>query len=360
MRILAFAVLALILAITPSLPLPGEEPPFPLKVVGFYTHAGMYADFEEPFWTRQVPMLTGGRVQPSIVPLDRAGVREADLLPLLRLGVLQVATVPLANAAGDDPELSIVDLPALNPDAATLRRSLAQWRGHLARVMEERYGLRLMALLIPTTQVLFCREPFARLADVMGRRVRVGSVAQGELVEAMGGTALVMPLPEVVAAMASRRIDCAVTGAMPGNRIGLHEVATHVSRLPMSWFVSAVAMNGAVWRSLPESAQQPLQRGLARLERHVMETAEAAIEDGFACNAGRSDCKDGRRGQMVVVAEEWDETLRRRLLDRVLLPRWLDRCGADCAAVWNRIAAPSQNLWAGCLTPAGSRSDRPC
>ena len=27
-----------------------------------------------------------------------------------------------------------------------------------------------------------------------------------------------------------------------------------------------------------------------------------------------------------------------------LLPRWVARCGADCAATWNRIAAPSVGM----------------
>ncbi|WP_176849674.1 TRAP transporter substrate-binding protein DctP [Belnapia rosea] len=321
-----------------------EAPSVTVKVLGFYTHAGLYAEFEEPFWTQRVPRLTEGRLQPSITPLDRAGIREAELLSFLRLGVLQVATVPLALAAGDDPELSIVDLPGLNPDLPSLRRNLLEWRRHLATVLEERYDIQMLALLVPTTQVLFCREPFSRLDDMAGRRIRVGSVAQGELLEALGGTATVMPLNLTPAALRDGKLDCAVTGPMPGNRIGLAQVTSHVSRLPLSWFVSAVAVNGATWRGLPEATRRALQAGIAELEAQVMDGAEAAIEDGFACNAGLPRCVGGIRGRMVVVDEQWDEPERRRLLREVLLPRWVARCGADCAATWNRIAAPSVGM----------------
>lgn len=324
-----------------------EEQPTVLKVLGFYTHAGLYAEFEEPFWRREVPALTQGRLRPEITPLDRAGIRETELLSFLRLGVLSVATVPLALAAGDDPELSIVDLPGLSPDLPALRRNIMQWRHHLATVLAERYDTHLLALLVPTTQVVFCREPFARLDDVAGRRVRVGSVSQGELIEALGGTALVMPLIAVTAALRDRVIDCAVTGPMPGNRIGLPAVATHVSRLPLSWFVSAVAVNGAVWRSLPESVRQAVQSGTAGLERRVLDGAEAAIDAGFACNAGLPRCIGGTRGRMVVIDERWDEAERHRLLREVLLPRWVARCGAACARTWNDVAAPSLGLQIG-------------
>ena len=340
----AWLLLLLAALLLPAAPVRAEEPPIPLRVIGSYDHTEMYAAYEEPFWTQQVPALTGGLLHPSIAPLDRAGIREPELFSLIRLGVLPVATVPLALATGDDPELSIVDLPALNPDLGALRRSLAQWRPHLQAVLAERYDIQLLALLTPTAQVIFCREPFAHLADVARRRVRVGSVAQGELIEALGGTALMLPLPLVVPAIRDRAVDCAITGSMPGNRIGLHRVTSHVSRLPVSWFVSAVAMNGAVWRNLPEAVRQPLQAGLARLETAVLDGAEAAIEDGFACDAGLPSCTGGTPGHMTVVNDRWDEAERRRLLQDVLLPRWVARCGADCATTWDRIAAPELGL----------------
>ncbi|RYI98784.1 MAG: ABC transporter substrate-binding protein, partial [Acetobacteraceae bacterium] len=62
-----------------------QEAVIQLRVVGFYTHAGLYAEFEEPFWTHQVPLLTQGRLRPSIAPLERTGTREAELLSLIRL-----------------------------------------------------------------------------------------------------------------------------------------------------------------------------------------------------------------------------------------------------------------------------------
>ncbi len=73
-----------------------EEAPTPLKVVGFYTHAGLFAGFEEPFWARQVPALTQDRLRPSITPLDRAGIRESELLSFFRLG-----PPPRRGAGGD-------------------------------------------------------------------------------------------------------------------------------------------------------------------------------------------------------------------------------------------------------------------
>jgi hypothetical protein len=43
---------------------------------------------------------------------------------------------------------------------------------------------------------------------------------------------------------------------------------------------------------------------------------------------------------VLVPPEPADVTLRRDLLAREVLPRWLERCGRDCAVEWNRRLAP--------------------
>ncbi len=97
-------------------------------------------------------------------------------------------------------------------------------------------------------------------------------------------------------------------------------------------------------RGLPQTVRQNLEAGAARLEQQVLDGAEAAIEDGYACNAGLPRCAGGRLTRMVVADERWDEAERRRLLREVLLPRWVARCGADCAQVWNQVAAALLDL----------------
>jgi hypothetical protein len=49
---------------------------------------------------------------------------------------------------------------------------------------------------------------------------------------------------------------------------------------------------------------------------------------------------------MIVIEERWqDEARRLQLLRDVVLPGWVQRCGPDCAATWNRFIAPSLGLW---------------
>jgi TRAP-type C4-dicarboxylate transport system substrate-binding protein len=321
---------------------PGAEPAaIQLDVVGGLAGVSQFERYEEPFWSKRVPEITGGLVQARIVPFDRSGVRGQEVLHLLRLGVVSFGNVLLGLAASDDPELNAVDLPLLSPDIGALARAVALWRPRLEAVLQERFGVRLLAVYTYPAQVVFCREPFSGLADLAGRRVRTSSVGQSELVEAVGGTPVVIPFSEVVPAVRSGLVACAITGAGSGNAIGLHEVSTHISRLGISWGVSAFAANQAAWEALPEAVRRRLEQGLVELQGQIWDAADRETQNGFDCNAGRPACTGGRLGRMTIVGERWrDDAWRTRLLADTVVPNWVRRCGQDCADSWNRFMAP--------------------
>ena len=321
-----------------------QTQPLRLKIVGGLADVEQYTRLEAPFWTERVPALTGGAVQAEIAPFDRAGLRAQDLPRLLRLGVVSFANVLLGVAAGDDPELDGIDLPLLNPDLAALRRSAALWRPHLAARLRERYGVELLAIYTYPAQVMHCRGPYAGLADLAGRRVRTSSVAQAELVSALGGTAVVIPFAEAVSAMQAGVVQCAITGALSANAIGLANVATHLSSVPVNWGVSFFAANAGLWASLPETVRQRLRAGLADLEQQIWLAAERANLEGQDCNLGRPVCPPERRARMVAVEERPQEAERQRLLSQVVLRGWVRRCGQGCATAWNQLMAPELGL----------------
>ena len=122
------------------------------------------------------------------------------MLQLLRLGVVSFGNVLLGLASADEPELNAIDLPLLSPDMPALRRTVALWRPRLEALLQERYGLVLLAAYTYPPQVVFCRNAFSGLFDLGGRRIRTSSVGQSELVTALGGIPVVIPFAEIVAA----------------------------------------------------------------------------------------------------------------------------------------------------------------
>ncbi len=311
--------------------------PIQLRVVGGLANGRKYREFEEPFWTRSVRELTGGRISASIVPFDQAGVPAHDMLRLVQLGVVPIGTVLASRSAGLDPELVAMDLPGMNADMATLRRNAAAYRPHLVRVLRERHGVRLLAMYTYPPQVMFCSRPFAGLTAVEGLRVRVSDGAQGEMIKAFGGVPVHTEFADIVRAARSGSIDCALTSATGGNLLGLHEVMTHIDRSAVSWGMVFLVANEAAWSELPKESTDSIQRALSELERSIWDDSETEAANGIACNTGAASCTSARRGKMIQVPHDpADEARMRALLNARILPEWAKRCGAACVMAWNQ------------------------
>ena len=337
-------LLVLALLVCPALYSPvlaQGEAPIRMRIVGGLADVSQYLRYEEPFWRERISQATNGRIVAEIAPFDRSGIRGQEMLSLIRLGVVSFWTALLAVVSTEEPEFNAIDLPAVNPDIAALRRSVAAFRDHLTETLRDRYDIELLGVYVYPAQVVFCRRPFSRLADLAGRRVRTSSVGQSEMFAALGATPVVIPFAEIVSAIKSGVVECAVTGTLSGNDIGLHEVTTHVHSMAITWGLSIFGANLGTWHALPEWARGTIRTEVGKLEADIWDAADRETGEGLACNSGQPRCQNGRRGTMVVVpVSEADEQRRLQLLTDSVLPGWVRRCGAECVEAWNKTLAP--------------------
>jgi len=312
------------------------EGPIQLKVVGGLAGVGQYTKLEEPFWTHEVPLLTKGRVQADIHPFDQSGLPGQEMLQLMRLGVVPFGTALLALVSGDEPELNAVDLPTLNPDMTTLKRNVEIYREQLHDTLEQKYGIELLGIYAYPAQVLYCGQSFKTFKDLAGRKIRTSSVGQSEMMSALGAIPIVIPFSDIVNAFRSNVVDCAITGTMSGGEIGLPNVTSYISPLSISWGLSFFGANKLVWDQLPADIRATLQAGIQQLERSIWEAADRETANGLACDLGDSACAGGKVYQMKLVPiTPEDEALRKQLLIKSILPKWIQRCGSECVTAWN-------------------------
>ena len=219
-----------------------------LRIVGGLAGLNQYTRHEEPFWTRDLARLSGGHLTAEIVPFDRAGIRGQEMLRLMNLGVVPFGTALLGLAGTEVPEVSAPDLAGLSPDMASLKRVVGAFRPHLERTLKKRYGIEVLAVYAYPAQVVFCNQPFSGLAGLADRRVRVSSPTQADWVQALGGKPVLAGFADIMAQMRGGNLDCAITGTMSGNTIGLHTVTSHVHTMAVSW---GLAVFGANWARGP-------------------------------------------------------------------------------------------------------------
>lgn len=312
------------------------DPPIQLKVVGGLAGVSQYTKLEAPFWTHDVPLLTGGRVQADIHSFDQSGLAGQEMLQLMRLGVVPFGTALLAVVSGDEPELNPVDLPILNPDMATLRKTVALYRDHLQTILSDRYGIKLLGIYVYPAQVLFCAQRFTSLKDIAGRTVRTSSVGQSEMMTALKAIPVQIPFADVVDAIKHKVVDCAITGTMSGAEIGLPGVTSYISPMAISWGLSFFGANKLAWDQLPSDIRDQLSSGIRNLESKIWDAADHETTAGLACDTGAEACLGGKTFHMDIVSmTKEDEAERHQLLTESILPKWIQRCGIDCGIAWN-------------------------
>ncbi|UDQ91341.1 MULTISPECIES: TRAP transporter substrate-binding protein [Xanthobacter] len=334
----SFALLLMALGLTS--PARAKDEPIRLQVVGGLGGVTQFTRLEQPFWEREIPERTGGRVVATIIPNDSGGLRGQEMLQLMRLGVVPFGTGLLSVVSAEEPELNAVDLAILNPDMATLKKTVAAFRAHLVNILRDRWDIELLAIYAYPAQVLFCRSAFRGLDDIAGRRVRTSSVAQSDLMKALGAIPVVVPFADVVDAVRQGVVDCAITGTLSGYEIGLGDVTTHVHSMAISWGISFFGANLTAWQALPQDVRAPIRDGLADLEGRIWQQAESDTARGLDCNTGASVCGRPQAHRLVVVPQsEADAARRLSLLSGTVLPRWIERCGSACVDAWNAYLA---------------------
>ena len=308
-----------------------------LRIVGGLASGNRYSKLERPFWVSELPKLSGGKFTAEIVPFDRAGVPGADMLRMMQLGVMPFGTVPFSQMAIEAPQFHAPDLAGLNPDMQTLRKTVAAFRPYLEKTLLDRYGVELLAIYVYPPQVLFCKKAFTSLSDLGKRRIRVSSGTQADFVEALGAIPIRTEFVDIMSSMNAGNTDCAITAAISGNTLGLHEITSHIHTLPIAWGLSVFAANAATWSALNPELKTLLKSELPKLEKAIWDDSEHGSVEGIACNIGSNSCVGGRKGNMTEVrTSESDERRRQQIFSRTVLPRWLHRCGPSCTSVWNQ------------------------
>jgi TRAP-type C4-dicarboxylate transport system substrate-binding protein len=317
-----------------------------LKVVGAWGMLTQYKNFEQPFWTMQIPERSGGAVTAEITPFNEMGLKGAEITRLMKMGVIDFGSTVLGYVAADDPRNEAVDLAGIAPDLATARRITEAYKPVYDKFYREKFGIQVLGIWPYSAQVLFCNGEIKGLADLKGKKVRTAGRSLAEFVEALGGTGVTMAFGEVVPALQNKVIDCGITGTLSGNSAKWHEVATHVYMLPLGWSQVMHGVNLKSWERLDPRVREFLRNEVTRLEDEIWKAADIETQQGFDCNAGKNSCKAGTKAELTLVpVSAGDKQLLRRVLTEKVLPQWAARCtDKDCVESWNRTVGKAIGL----------------
>ncbi len=311
----------------------------------------------QPQFTRvDVPMLreaaarSGGRIEVNLSTHAERNLSGTELVRLVRSGQADIGASTLTTLSGDVPILDGVDLAGLAPSIGTARRIADAMLPVVNRDLE-RFGARLVIIYPFPAQVLWCRAPFTSLADLRGRKVRTFGPALVDLMTALGAQPVSIGFPEVYSALERGVVDCAITGTGSGASVRWPEVSSHISDVPLSWALAGYMVNIAWWNRLDPAVKAFFETTFREMNDQLWALGDAATRDGIDCAIGNaSACRIhplATRPMTEVRGTPADTETLKRLLREVVLPGFVQRCGARCGDAFNEHIAPLAGVRAG-------------
>lgn len=322
------------------------DKPVTIKAVGTWGNLTNYVKHEGPFWNDYISEATGGQIIGDIKPQTELGLKGFEIMRLVKNGVFDFAFGLPGYVAAENAIFEGADLSTLTQDIDTERKVADAYFPVMEKSFAEIYNAKLMMLYPFPSQTLWCNAEVNSMADLKGKKVRVYSTTLGDFVEGVGGTSVTVSFAEVIPALEKGVVDCAITGTMSAYKANWHQVATHAYTLRVGWGLAFGAMNMDKWNSMTADQQATLTKEVNGLTDKMW--AETATEDEIAisCITGGA-CDIGEPGSMKLVEPSAEDlAMRDTIATDVVLARWAERCGEECAATWNETVGPILGLTA--------------
>lgn len=339
MRLASMAI-ALTIGATAAL----ADGPVVVKGVGTWGNLNNYKKHEGPFWNEHIAEASNGQIIGEIKPQTELGLKGFEIMRLVKNGVFDFAFGLPGYVAAENAVFEGADLSSVTQDIETQRKVSEAYFPILEKAFAEIYNAKLMMLYPFPSQMLWCNAEVNSIADLEGKKIRVYATTLGDFVEGVGGTSVTVPFAEVIPALEKGVVDCGITGTSPAYNAKWHQVATHAFTMRVGWGLAFGAMNMDKWNSMSADQQKMLQAEIDDLTDRMW--AETATEDDTAisCITG-GDCPWGEPGGMkLVVPSKADLAARDKIANEVVLKRWAERCGDECAENWNRTVGPILGL----------------
>jgi TRAP-type C4-dicarboxylate transport system substrate-binding protein len=215
-------------------------------------------------------------------------VKLGDMLVAVESGRVQAGESILSGISKELPIAGVDSIPFVVDNYADAQRLWRLQRPVLERQLAAR-GLVLLYAVPWPPQGLYSSRPIRGAADFKGTRMRTYNAATVRIAEMLGASPVDVPMPQVGAAFAQRRIDNMITSAVTGveNQVWNH---LHYYYELNAWFPkNMVYVNAGAWQQLrldqraavQSAAQAAEARGWSRSEELAREATARLRAQGM-------------------------------------------------------------------------------
>jgi TRAP-type C4-dicarboxylate transport system substrate-binding protein len=343
LKILAAAAMAAALA----LPSAAQER-IKFKAIGQPLATGLIQKNKEQPFFENFGQRTGLPIDVDYKPIDTLGVKDTEQLRVMKAGLFDIVSLRVSQNSRDEPTLLGLDLVGAAPDYATGRKVAAAYFDTIDQRLQKQFNVKLLGVWPFGPQVLFCKKPISKLADIKGMKVRVYDQNLAKFIEMVGATPVPVSFADTHQSLSLGVVDCAITGPSSANSAGWPEVTTHQLPLGFQMALNGYAMSLKSWNQLKPDQQAKLKAGFDNLTSEIWTYSEELFQDALNCNTGKDPCKTGKKFNLTnVPVSPADLELVRSAVSKVSLPVWAEVCdksNPDCSKKWQSTVAPVLGL----------------
>jgi TRAP-type C4-dicarboxylate transport system substrate-binding protein len=182
------------------------------------------------------------------------------------------------------PLADVISLPALPFDSAE-KGSEVLWKLYekYPEIQKEFSDNKILAVFTSNPYILITtKKPVKTMEDIQGMKIRMSGGPPTEMMKALGGTPMLIPMPENYISLQKGVIDGmgAPWEAIHGFR--LYEVVNYYTATPFPAVYFSIAMNKRKWNSLPKDVQEGIMsvgglKGSKFWGKHHFDTAKDGV-----------------------------------------------------------------------------------
>jgi TRAP-type transport system periplasmic protein len=337
------ALTALLLAAS-CLPAAMAQDRIKFKAIGQPLATGLIQKNKEQPFFENFAAKTGLPIDVDYKPIDTLGIKDTEQLRVMKAGLFDIVSLRVSQNSRDEPTLLGLDLVGASPNYATGRKVSKAYFETVDAQLQKQFNVKLLAVWPFGPQILFCKKPIAKLADIKGMKVRVYDQNLAKFIELVGATPVPVSFADTHQSLSLGVVDCAITGPSSANSAGWPEVTTHQLPLGFQMALNGYAMTMKSWNALKPDQQAKLRSAFDALSDDIWKYSEELFQDALNCNAGKEPCTTGKKFKLVDVAvTPADLELVRSAVTKVSLPVWAEVCDKSnpgCSQKWNATVAP--------------------
>jgi TRAP-type C4-dicarboxylate transport system substrate-binding protein len=318
------------------------------KVVGQPLATGLIQKNKEQPFFEQFAARTGLPIEVDYKPIDTLGIKDTEQLRVMKAGLFDIVSLRVSQNSRDEPTLLGLDLVGGSPDYATGRKVSKAWFDTVDQRLQQQFQVKLLSVWPFGPQIMFCKKPITKLADVKGMKVRVYDQNLAKFIEMVGGTPVPVSFADTHQSLSLGVVDCAITGPSSANSAGWPEVTTHQLPLGFQMALNGYAITLKAWNQLKPDQQAKLKAAFDAHTEEIWKYSEELFQDALNCNSGQDPCTTGKKFKLVnVPVTPADGELIRSAVKQVSYPAWSEVCDKSnpgCSQKWTAQVAPVLGL----------------